>query len=141
MKSIYSFLLFLVSVNGVMAQGGTIKGMVRAAGRPIEAATIIVAGTNLAQASDTLGHFQFNQINEGSYLLKISAVGYLSVTRQINITGRTTKEISIELSPASGDLDAVVVTGTMKPVSKSESPIPVEVYTPTFLRKILPQFI
>jgi outer membrane receptor for ferrienterochelin and colicins len=34
-----------------------------------------------------------------------------------------------------GDIEDVVITGTMKAVSRLESPVPVEVYTPTFFRK------
>ena len=33
------------------------------------------------------------------------------------------------------DIDEVVVTGTLKPVSRIETPVPVEIYTATFLKK------
>ncbi len=33
------------------------------------------------------------------------------------------------------DIDEVVVTGTLKPVSRLETPVPVEIYTATFLKK------
>jgi outer membrane receptor for ferrienterochelin and colicins len=32
-------------------------------------------------------------------------------------------------------LDEVVITGTLKPVSRLESPVPVEVYKPSFFKK------
>lgn len=37
------------------------------------------------------------------------------------------------------DIDELVITGTMKEVSKSQSPVPVEIYTPKFFQKILPR--
>ncbi len=40
-----------------------------------------------------------------------------------------------ELKPMSGTLGEVVVTGTMKEVRRSESPVAVEVYSPAFFRK------
>lgn len=33
------------------------------------------------------------------------------------------------------NLDEVVVTGTLKPMKKSESPVPIEIYTPAFFKK------
>ncbi len=33
------------------------------------------------------------------------------------------------------DIDEVVITGTLKPVSRLETPVPVEIYTATFLKK------
>ena len=33
------------------------------------------------------------------------------------------------------DIDELVITGTMKEVSKSQSPVPVEIYTPKFFQK------
>ncbi len=41
---------------------------------------------------------------------------------------------SIEKNKSS-NIDEVVISGTMKPVSRLESPVPVEVYTPAFLKK------
>lgn len=37
--------------------------------------------------------------------------------------------------PSTQSLDETVVTGTLKPVSRLESPVPVEVYSPAFLKK------
>ena len=39
------------------------------------------------------------------------------------------------LVPASDELDEVVVTGTMREVSRSESPVPVEVLSAAFFRR------
>ncbi|ADX68551.1 MULTISPECIES: TonB-dependent receptor plug domain-containing protein [Weeksella] len=35
----------------------------------------------------------------------------------------------------SNNLDEVVITGTMKPMKKSDSPVPIEIYTPAFFKK------
>ncbi len=42
---------------------------------------------------------------------------------------------TLELKPMGGTLNEVVVTGTMKEVKRSESPVAVEVYSPDFFRK------
>lgn len=41
---------------------------------------------------------------------------------------------NVDLETNNATLDAVVVTGTMKPVSKADSPVPVEVYTADFFK-------
>lgn len=42
---------------------------------------------------------------------------------------------AIELYPNRMELDPVVISGTLRPVKKLDSPVPVEVYTPQFLKK------
>src|SRR5690606_39153938 len=43
-------------------------------------------------------------------------------------------EVKISLSPQESRMDEVVVTGTMKEVSRLESPVPVEVFSPAFFK-------
>lgn len=45
------------------------------------------------------------------------------------------KQDSIPSSIEDDTLDEIVISGTMKPVSRSQSLVPVEVYTPTFFKK------
>lgn len=40
-----------------------------------------------------------------------------------------------QTDPREENLDTVVITGTLKPVLRTESPVPVEVYTPAFFKK------
>src|SRR5690606_13774661 len=43
--------------------------------------------------------------------------------------------LDISLQPSMESLEEMVVTGTLKPVSRLESPVPVEVYSPAFFKK------
>ncbi len=63
--------------------------------------------------------------------LRVSAIGFLS---KLILPG-TKDPIVIILTPLEKELDAVVVSGTMRPVKKLESPVSVEVYTPQFFKK------
>ena len=66
----------------------------------------------------------------GGYQLAYSQVDSLTVPAVKNDSLTTKKEVV-----KTGDIEDVVITGTMKAVSRLESPVPVEVYTPTFFRK------
>ncbi|MCW3094117.1 MAG: TonB-dependent receptor plug [Ferruginibacter sp.] len=134
MKYIIQFFLLVLLTQDMWAQTGSIKGSVKADGKGIEAASIVITGT-AAVIADLAGNFKIANVNTGKYLAKISAVGYLPVTKSITVTSSSVTQINIQLSSVSGDLNAVVVTGTMKTVSKSASAIPVEVYTPKFFQK------
>jgi outer membrane receptor for ferrienterochelin and colicins len=61
----------------------------------------------------------------------VSFMGYQAQTVVLRPGGDT---VAIRLEPAGSALGEVVVSGTLKPVSKSESPVPIEVYTPRFFR-------
>jgi outer membrane receptor for ferrienterochelin and colicins len=62
-------------------------------------------------------------------------MGYLPYSEEIEISEFTIKRMDINLQASSEQLEETVVTGTLKAVSRSESPVPVEVYSPTFLKK------
>lgn len=65
----------------------------------------------------------------GACNLTYSQADSLNIAKQ-NDTLQTKKEVV-----KTGNIEDVVITGTMKAVSRLESPVPVEVYTPTFFRK------
>ncbi|HYC30205.1 MAG TPA: TonB-dependent receptor plug domain-containing protein, partial [Chitinophagaceae bacterium] len=113
-------------------QTGSISGKITAAGIPVESVTINLNDKYIT--SDKKGYFRFDSLNFSSYTLKFSAIGYQSIEKQI-ILDRENVQLNIELTTQSSSLGEVVVTGTLKPVIRSESPVPVEVYTPQFFKK------
>ncbi len=120
-------LIFLVSGLSAIAQTG-FSGRVldENSGEPIAGATIRM-GDSLSTLSDQQGKFRIQSSREG--LLTVSATGY--ETKQLKAKG----EIDIYLLREQKELENVVVSGTMKPVTRLESPVPVEVYSPQFLKK------
>src|SRR5690606_11291150 len=61
-------------------------------------------------------------------LLLLSLIGFQTAFSQV-------EQDSISNSVDDDTLDEIVISGTMKPVLRSESLVPVEVYTPTFFKK------
>ena len=68
-------------------------------------------------------------------MLHISAVGHEPFHQAIDLTGKDSSVLQIDIKPLNAVLGEVVVTGTLRPVQKLESPIAVEVYTPQFFKK------
>src|SRR5690606_16767653 len=71
----------------------------------------------------------------GKHELMVSAVGYLTTTQNVVIKTSGTTTVLVRLEPSASNLGEVVVSGTLRPVTKMESPVPVEVYSPVFFRK------
>lgn len=100
-----------------------------ATGEPVAAATISTSDSIRSVLCNEKGKFSIQL--SGSGLLNISAVGYENKV----VTAGNKEHLVVLLVSTQKELDAVVVTGTMKPVKKLESPVAVEVYTPQFFKK------
>ncbi len=61
----------------------------------------------------------------------ISYLGYKSFTKKLNFKKLNLGNIILKLDD---QLDEVVISGTLKPVSRLDSPVPVEVYSQTFFK-------
>lgn len=112
-----------LSLNGSVVDGHT--------GEPLPAAAITVPGTAIAGFSDNNGRFELflpDSVATGKFI--VSYAGYEKDT--LNFTSGIAVEVKLRQQR---DLDEVVVTGTMKAVSRSESPIPVEIFTPKYFKK------
>lgn len=96
---------------------------------PIYGATVSTSDSVRTVLSDEKGKFSIHLSALG--LLRISAIGYETKFASPD----SKKGVMVLLTPIQKELDAVVVSGTLKPVKKLESPVAVEVYTPQFLKK------
>ncbi|MFD2100403.1 TonB-dependent receptor [Flagellimonas iocasae] len=117
------------------AQLASISGKVTENGEPLPLANVLLKETNKGAASDIDGNFSLTNIDPGDYTLLVTSLGYLPYQTKISLRSSEAKIINIQLEPSAQSLDETVVTGTLKPVSRLESPVPVEVYSPTFLKK------
>ncbi|MEW5676644.1 TonB-dependent receptor [Flavobacterium enshiense] len=132
MKNLITILL-LCFATPFLAQT-TIKGKITAEGSPLEYATISLLKTKTGTVADSLGNYTFNDISKGDYQIKVSYAGYKSQQKKITVNDSTETVLDFDLK-ADNNLDEIVITGTLKAVSRLESPVPVEVYKPTFFKK------
>lgn len=110
-----------------------LKGKVTQGGNPVPGATVMFNKAH--RVTDTTGTFSFSELSPGKYTLHVTMVGSEAYHKLVTLNNKETRELTIDLQPVSSSLDAVVVTGTLKPVKKTDSPIPVEVYSPQFFKK------
>lgn len=130
------FILYYVGlITGAEAQTGSISGIVRSEGKAVEFVNVIVAGTQLGGSTNEKGEFLIKQVSVGTQLLKISGIGYQNHELEVVVSEGVTSKVDIDLKEDVAQLEAVVVTGTMKEVTKMNSPIQVEVYAPSFFLK------
>lgn len=132
--SLLSLLLF--SASFVFAQKGlaSLSGAVRDAQGPLPMVQIWLENTKLGSTTDAQGNFTINAIPPGNYHVIFSLMGYEQKTVDISITqGIAPIALHISLVEKQDMLEEVVVSGSLREVTKLDSPIPVEVYSKAFL--------
>ncbi|CAN0605987.1 unnamed protein product, partial [Ectocarpus sp. 12 AP-2014] len=92
-------------------------------------------GTQNGTSTDKNGNYSIANLAPGNYVLIASAIGYEPYRKSFLIGRDESITLNIELTPSAEALDEMVVTGTLKAVSRLESAVPVEVYKPTFLKQ------
>lgn len=117
------------------SQNGRINGKVSDNnGQAIESATISIPKLNTGAITDSTGNYQLDNIPYGTWQIEVSFVDFDTYKTEV-ILNRELVILDVTLKAKSRtDLDEVVISGTMKEVSKLESPVPVEVYTSRFFK-------
>ena len=133
LRTICLFLLFFPQL--VNAQNGTLSGKILSEGNPVSYANIGFIGTSIGTSSDSLGNYQIKNIPFGNYKLKLTCIGYSTIEKPISLSSNQAVFLNFTLYNTTNNLNEVVVTGTMKEVSRSESPVPVEIYTCKYFLK------
>lgn len=126
---------FLLAVNILSAQTASLSGKITADGKPVEFASIVITATSKGSNTDTSGFYKFSNLAAANYKIKVSAVGFNPIEKQVTVKVNEQRRLDIELYKSDNSLSDVVVTGTLKEVRRLESPVAVEVYTPTYFKK------
>ena len=134
MKFLFPYTLLLMIAPLATAQQAAIQGVITDARGPISFANIYLQDRSVGASSDSEGHFTIEHLPAGDFVLVASAIGYRPLRMSVHLEEQETKWLSLHLDPEAEALDETVVTGTLKTVSRMESPVPVEVYSPAFLK-------
>ena len=133
MKTLIAQLLLFTAVLSASAQTFTISGTLKSGNERIAFASVALLNTSIGTISDENGQYQIRNVNPGNYTLVVSSIGYERIQKNIEV-GRNDLSFDFEVAEKIGQLDEVVVSGTMKEVSKLESAVPVEVYSEVFFK-------
>ncbi len=115
------------------SQNNTLSGNIFDDGEVLSYVNIYLKKNKLGTASDDNGFYEIKNIPNGTHTVIISSVGYK--TKSVKISFNNDKIIRDFSLVSNNSLDEIVISGTLRPVSKSSSPVPVEVYSQTFFRK------
>ncbi len=102
-------------------------------GRPLELATVLIPALGLGQTTDSAGMAVFQALPPGVYELEASYVGYFTQRKTLNIQSGVPTPVVFQLTPQT--LEEVVVTGAMREMRRSQSPIPVDVISPKLFQR------
>lgn len=112
------FPLFLFGQETGMIQGKVIDSDTK---RPLEAANIILQGTNLGVSSAKDGSFHLRYVPAGSYVLKVSYVGYSMKALPIQVSRGQALNLEVGLEPTVLPGQTIIVTATR--ARERENPI------------------
>jgi hypothetical protein len=89
----FKCLLFVLVTFGTVsflnAQNGIIRGNVydQDSGEPIMFGTVVLEGTDFGTNTDIDGFFSFSNLEDGSYTIQVSYVGYDTQTLDVEVKG------------------------------------------------------
>ena len=109
------------------AQYATISGTISDQEAALPHVNISLKNTILGTSSNEAGYYTLDGIPPGRFTLVASAIGYRNYKTTVALTAGEKLTLNIVLETAIETLGDIVVTGTLKPVNRLESPVPVEV--------------
>ncbi len=133
MRLLILCLAILLLSKAVSAQTGIFSGKISSGGEGLEFASIGLKNSSYGASTDINGNYKIANISYGEYHVLISIVGYQSLVKKVQIT-EAVNHLDFELKESATSLEEVVVSGTMQEISKLESAVPVEVYSPKFFQ-------
>jgi len=128
-------MLLLLPFMAVAQSTGSIQGKVYSDEGALEFVNVVLKNTGYGTITNSNGTFRIENIPAGNYKLMASFLGFQQTEKNITVSAGKISQADFKLTETDSRLDEVVVTGTLKEVSKSNSPIPVEIFTPKLFRK------
>lgn len=134
-KNIIGVITFLyLLTTSVFGQNAIIKGAITDNEGVIPFVNVYLKGTSHGTTTNEKGEYIFSNLEAGNYLIGTAPVSYKPAEKSITVKSNSEVSVNFKLEADLIQVDEVVITGTMKPISKSDSPVPIEVYTPAFFK-------
>lgn len=130
------WILILFNLHFSFAQeSARISGFISGNGQKLQAANVQLLGTDQKTISDSLGYYSFENVSIENGRIQVTSTGFKPVTQRFSVIKEQNLVLNFDLEDNENQLNEVVVSGTLKPVKRLESAVPVEVYSPVFFRK------
>ncbi|MDM1407956.1 TonB-dependent receptor [Myroides sp. DF42-4-2] len=132
MRVLISFLCLLFFTAAVEAQ--TIQGKITSSGDILSYASVFIEGSSKGTTADDKGVYKLDGLQVGTYLVHAEFVGFKRKSKRVTVKEDQTVTVNFDLEEDSS-LEEIVISGSLKPVLKSDAVTPVEIYTPAFFEK------
>lgn len=137
MKFIYFIfiLFFSISASAQTIKGGETTGKItdKTTGQPIPGVTITIPDVRIATSTDAKGLYVLKQLPKGEYLIQVSAIGYASETKMVELGNRSS--VDFKLSASNYELSDVAVTALGNTTTRKRATIPITVVTNKMIRE------
>lgn len=130
----YLFLTILI-ITSKSIYSQNISGKITTNSPVVQEINISLLNTNFKTKTDSLGIYQFLNVPKGTYKIQVTSAGFKPIVQRISLLENQDLNLDFELEEDQNELNEVVVSGTLKPVKRLESAVPVEVYSPVFFKK------
>ena len=136
MRKIVFVLLLLLSVVVASAAGpSVIKGGNKISGHVIEDGTedniafasVLIVETGEGTACNESGQFVLDNLAPGKYTLRVSAIGYETVTKEVQVSKDYVAVVHFKLKSSEYVIDEVVVSANKNAVNRKDAPVVVSV--------------
>lgn len=136
-KILYLLIILFFISNTLSSQqhNGGIKGIVRnEANEPLPFVTVIIKSLKVGTTTDERGHYELS-LQEGSYTIKYSFVGYITESREVNIAN-SVKTIDVMMKTDSKMLDEVIISSKGRDANVKELQMSIQNIDMIQIRKI-----
>lgn len=137
MKIALIFCISIILTTPAFAQkaktDANIFGDVQCAGEHVPFINIAVEGTTIGTATDATGHFRLVNLPEGDLTIRISGIGYKSVSKQVHVVVNKTQEVNFKVEEDVLNLEGVVVTANRNQSNRAEASVVVTAISPKLM--------
>jgi iron complex outermembrane receptor protein len=126
--SIAAILVLAAPTKSLLAQTGTITGMVTDAGTgaPVTGATVQIVGTALGVFSGADGRYTI-QVQPGVYTVRAGSLGYAAAEEGVTVEADRTVTIDFALNVSALAIDEIVAVGSRTARTATETPVAIDV--------------
>ncbi|MGB1033018.1 MAG: carboxypeptidase-like regulatory domain-containing protein, partial [Flavobacteriales bacterium] len=113
------FALLMVISALALGQSGSIKGKVSSNGFPMEFVNVGIKGLAIGGITDQNGRFEINNVPFGRQIVLVSMIGFETESKSIALSAENSMiTVNFSLTEKAAAIDEVVISGTMKEISK-----------------------
>lgn len=134
---VFTIMILLMSFT-VSAQH-SIKGTVKDdLNQPLPGVNVLLQGTSKGGSTDFDGNYEISNVEDGTYTLVATSVGYKTFTKQVQVNGGNVT-VNFTMPEDTNNLDEVIITGVTNPKSKIESSVSITTLRPQKIAESAPR--